>query len=332
VTPLGASNNHLFFALGGRLGYALSGEYSQSAQSFEQTRLGYFEIVLPEQAVTTTHAGFNQNASLKFSNFNAMASAEAGIRWKIGDNFSLYTGVYVDYGLLNIAPKRTEQALVMFTGMSGNNQNFAHNSILTAHAPDYYTLVGGQQLTYHRNENGYANRVNNFAAGVKIKIAFGKTKKTPPPPPPPIIEAPQEIPEEPVIVEEEVVVVEEPVTEIPQEIVRSMMNLSNTLFEFDRWNLSAAAITELETVMKWLNDNPSIHIEIEGHTDNVGAEAYNQRLSEERAKSVYDYFVANGVRSERLTFRGYGFSRPIADNATPEGRQQNRRVELKIIQ
>ena len=330
MMPLGVSNHNLFLGFGGRFAYGLMANYKQSASGIEHRVVYDFEILFPEQAADPIlYDAYEQKASLKFASFNAMASAEAGIRWKLGGNFSLYTGLYVDYGLLNIAPKRTREPLAMFT-TDQQTQKLTYNSILTAHAPDYATVEGGQRVTFHRNERGYTDKVNNFAAGVKIKIAFGKTKKTPPPP---IIEAPpppkEEIPEEPVIVEEEVVV-EEPVTEIPQEIVRSMMNLSNTLFEFDRWNLSAEAITELETVMKWLNDNPSIHIEIEGHTDNVGAEEYNQRLSEDRAKSVYDYFVANGVRSERLSFRGYGFSRPIADNATPEGRQQNRRVELRI--
>ena len=329
LMPLGESDHNLFLALGGRLGYSIWGNYEQSAQSFEQRILDFFGIISPDRVFPSQHDGFNQKASLKFANFNAMASAEAGVRWKISDKFSLYTGVFVDYGLLDIIPKRTEEALIMFAGMSGNFQNFAHNSILTAHAPDYATVVGGQQITYHRNENGYANRVNNLAAGVKIKLAFGKPKTRPVPEmEKEIIPEPEKEPEiEPEPVEE----VLDTITQIPEEIKQSMMNLSNTLFEFDRWNLSSEAIVELAKVMKWLNEHPTIHVEIEGHTDNVGSQAYNQRLSEDRARSVYEYFVAHGVKSQRLSFRGYGFSKPVADNSTAEGRQKNRRVELKII-
>ena len=334
LMPLGESNHNLFLALGGRLGYSLWGNYEQSAQSFEQRIFDFFGIISPDRVSPSLHEGFNQKASLKFANFNAMASAEAGVRWKLNDKFSLYTGVFVDYGLLNIIPKRTEEALIMFAGMSGNFQNFAHNSILSAHAPDYATNTGGQQVTFHRNENSYPhnNKVNNLATGIKIKIAFGKPKARPiPEVEPEIIPEPEEEPEVEPEVEPEPTEVLDTITEIPEEIRQSMINISNTLFEFDRWNLSSEAIVELAKVMKWLNEHPTIHVEIEGHTDNIGSQAYNQRLSEDRARSVYEYFVAHGVKSQRLSFRGYGFSKPVADNSTAEGRQKNRRVELKII-
>ena len=73
-------------------------------------------------------------------------------------------------------------------------------------------------------------------------------------------------------------------------------------------------------------------MEVSGHTDNVGGAAYNKNLSEARAKAVYDYFIANGVSADRLSYAGYGMDRPIAPNDTPEGRQQNRRVELNVIE
>jgi OOP family OmpA-OmpF porin len=68
---------------------------------------------------------------------------------------------------------------------------------------------------------------------------------------------------------------------------------------------------------------------IEGHTDSNGADAYNQRLSEQRAKAVRDYMVSMGIDPARLEAKGYGESQPVADNATPEGRAQNRRVVLR---
>jgi outer membrane protein OmpA-like peptidoglycan-associated protein len=120
------------------------------------------------------------------------------------------------------------------------------------------------------------------------------------------------------------------VKEVPQEIKQSMIKLSNTLFAFDKFNLSNEAIVELDKVVKWLTDNPKINVEIEGHTDNIGTAAYNKTLSESRSKSVHDYFVSHGVAASRLSYRGYGFDRPVATNATAEGRQENRRVELKI--
>jgi len=158
----------------------------------------------------------------------------------------------------------------------------------------------------------YVNKVNSFAVGLKIKLAFGGSKKrSAPAPVVPVREEPR-------------------VQEVPQDIKQAMITLSNTLFAFDKFNLTPAAATELDKVVKWLNENPTLNVVIEGHTDNMGAADYNQRLSEERAKSVYEYFVSHGVSASRLSYRGYGLTRPVATNATEAGRQQNRRVELII--
>ncbi|HJX95297.1 MAG TPA: OmpA family protein, partial [Candidatus Acidoferrum sp.] len=75
---------------------------------------------------------------------------------------------------------------------------------------------------------------------------------------------------------------------------------------------------------------PSLHVAIEGHTDSVGSDEYNQDLSERRAQSVRDYFVQQGIPSATIEARGFGKTAPIASNDTPEGRQRNRRVELVV--
>ena len=80
--------------------------------------------------------------------------------------------------------------------------------------------------------------------------------------------------------------------------------------------------------MKVLKNNPSLKIRIEGNTDNIGTAKYNMGLSNRRAKSVLEYLVKAGINKNRLSTVGYGFSRPIATNITPEGRALNRRVEL----
>jgi outer membrane protein OmpA-like peptidoglycan-associated protein/plastocyanin len=102
-------------------------------------------------------------------------------------------------------------------------------------------------------------------------------------------------------------------------------------FEFDKANLTANAKTILDPVAAELVARPSIDIEIQGHTDSKGSDAYNQKLSEARASSVVSYLGDKGVASERMDATGYGESMPIADNATDEGREQNRRVELKVV-
>jgi len=108
--------------------------------------------------------------------------------------------------------------------------------------------------------------------------------------------------------------------------------LNNIFFDFNRATLQQSSYPELNNVLKLMNEYPTLVIEISGHTDNVGSAAVNQRLSENRAKAVVDYLVAQGISATRLKYAGYGFTQPIADNRTDEGRAINRRVEFKILE
>lgn len=92
--------------------------------------------------------------------------------------------------------------------------------------------------------------------------------------------------------------------------------------------LSFPVLDEVVTIMK---KNPGLKVEIQGHTDNRGAEEYNQTLSENRARAVMEYLMQKGIEQGRLSYIGYGFAKPAASNLTAEGRAQNRRVELKPI-
>jgi OmpA-OmpF porin, OOP family len=89
-------------------------------------------------------------------------------------------------------------------------------------------------------------------------------------------------------------------------------------------------LATLDQALPILQENRTAAFEISGHTDNVGAEDNNRALSENRAKAVMDYLVAKGVAANRLTSKGYGSSRSIADNATAEGRSRNRRIEFLV--
>ena len=86
-----------------------------------------------------------------------------------------------------------------------------------------------------------------------------------------------------------------------------------------------------DTLVELLEKNPALKIELGGHTDNVGRPEDNQRLSEQRAKAVYDYIVGKGVAANRLTYKGYGETQPVATNDTEEGRGENRRTEIKVL-
>ncbi len=113
--------------------------------------------------------------------------------------------------------------------------------------------------------------------------------------------------------------------------VGSTMVLKNIFFETNKYNLKPESHTELDKLIDLMRNNPSIKIEISGHTDTQGTPQYNQTLSEERAKAVNDYLVQNGIDQVRLTYKGYGETKPITTNDTEEGRAQNRRTEITII-
>jgi outer membrane protein OmpA-like peptidoglycan-associated protein len=107
--------------------------------------------------------------------------------------------------------------------------------------------------------------------------------------------------------------------------------LKNIYFETGKAVLTKESNTELDKVVSFMKDNPDIKVEISGHTDNVGTQLSNQKLSEARAKSVVTYLVAHGIPQEKLVYKGYGFAQPIAPNTTAAGKKLNRRVEFKIL-
>jgi OOP family OmpA-OmpF porin len=101
-------------------------------------------------------------------------------------------------------------------------------------------------------------------------------------------------------------------------------------FAFDSSKIEPEFEPVLDVAVQELRDNPTVNIEVAGHTDATGADDYNQGLSERRANSVVDYLVSKGIDRSRLSAAGYGESQPVADNSTRDGRAQNRRVELNV--
>jgi outer membrane protein OmpA-like peptidoglycan-associated protein/tetratricopeptide (TPR) repeat protein len=107
--------------------------------------------------------------------------------------------------------------------------------------------------------------------------------------------------------------------------------LKNIFFDVNKFDLKSESTVELDKLVQLLKENPTLKIEISGHTDNVGKPADNLTLSNNRAKSVVDYLIRNGISNSRLSARGYGETKPVADNKTDEGRAVNRRTEMKVI-
>lgn len=113
--------------------------------------------------------------------------------------------------------------------------------------------------------------------------------------------------------------------------VKRKMVLRGVNFDFDKSNIRSDARPILDAAIATLKDDPSVRVAVEGYTDSIGTEAYNQGLSQRRAQSVVDYLVAGGIARDRLQPVGMGESNPVASNDTEDGRAQNRRVELRVL-
>ena len=113
--------------------------------------------------------------------------------------------------------------------------------------------------------------------------------------------------------------------------IRSTVELRGVNFASSSDRLLSGAEQVLDDAIEWLNKNPHLVVEVAGHTDSDGAAPANLGLSERRAYTVRDYLISGGISPARLTARGYGESEPIADNGTTEGKAENRRVELRIL-
>jgi outer membrane protein OmpA-like peptidoglycan-associated protein len=109
-----------------------------------------------------------------------------------------------------------------------------------------------------------------------------------------------------------------------------IVNMSDVLFDTAKFSLRPGAREKLAKVAGIISGHPGLRLEVEGHTDNVGGDEYNQQLSEHRGTSVRDYLTQNGIPEASVTTKGFGKTQPVASNATSAGRQQNRRVELVV--
>src|SRR5689334_14418098 len=130
-------------------------------------------------------------------------------------------------------------------------------------------------------------------------ICEEKVAEAPPPPPPP-----------------------------PAPVHKKVELQADTYFDFNKATLKPAGKEKIDDVVREMKANPSVKALVEGHTDSIGSEAYNQKLSERRANAVADYMEAQGIDSSRISTKGWGKTKPIASNKTKEGRAQNRRVEI----
>jgi outer membrane protein OmpA-like peptidoglycan-associated protein len=109
-----------------------------------------------------------------------------------------------------------------------------------------------------------------------------------------------------------------------------IVNMSDVLFDTGKFTLRPAAREKLAKIAGIVSGHPGLKLDVEGHTDSVGSDDYNQQLSEHRGEAVRDYLTQQGMAAASVTTKGFGKTQPVASNDTPQGRQQNRRVELVI--
>ena len=367
MAPMGRGNNHFYAAVGAKLGINALGKFSGGGKNQDYSwwpEIAHFggegTFTFAESVVERVtfygddEVDFTNEGNFAFRRLNAFVSAEVGFRWRLAQNVGLYTGLYVDYGCIGV--NKTLNKGVYGIDIDPSEPDLDHHAancfnpiINSQQAPDVtWYLEDEQQVAKYKMEKPKAavTPAHPIAFGLKMKLAFGKVMPTPPPAPP-VLPKPDTVTKivyvrdtvtNTKVVRDTVtntVVVRDTITiikEIPVEIQQTMRDLSNTLFEFNKFNLGEKARGYLDEIVDWLVSNPKVNVEIGGHTDGIGSQEYNQKLSEQRAKTVYNYFVEHGVNKDRLSYKGYGKLEPIADNSTDAGRQQNRRVELKIIQ
>jgi outer membrane protein OmpA-like peptidoglycan-associated protein len=113
--------------------------------------------------------------------------------------------------------------------------------------------------------------------------------------------------------------------------VGQKVKMNNIFFETGKSTLKPNSFEELNKIANFLTDNNAVKIQIEGHTDNVGKPDANLKLSKWRARAVQQYLKNKGISEERVKFDGFGATKPVAKNNTPQGRSQNRRVEFNIL-
>ncbi|MGN6351853.1 MAG: OmpA family protein, partial [Parafilimonas sp.] len=112
--------------------------------------------------------------------------------------------------------------------------------------------------------------------------------------------------------------------------LNATVRLKNIQFNSKSYTLEPVSMIELNKLVQLMNDNPSIKIQINGYTDDVGSDADNLLLSQNRSKAVVDYLISKSIDAKRLTSKGFGETKPVADNSTEEGRALNRRTEFIV--
>ena len=326
-----------FAAAGAKFGIPLSGKYKTTSTL---TNEGWYEY---EQSLYDTQefVGFGKFAGKKISSdFDlktaVLVSVEAGIKWRLKEHWFLYTGAYFDYGLNNIL--KTPVVLPSTVEYNAANPaDFKMNSIL--------------QSQYTQNSAlNFTEKINPLAAGLKVRLAFGKNCKkecpqdtTPPYDYIPEEKAPEVVEEVPEPIEETPETVEEtpePVEEVTPEVPAKDdgLNEAKKLIEkpidnyiLNQTNVEAYQQQRLEEKIVLLLKYPDLRFYIQGHTCDLGTKEVNERVGLGRAVKVKAYLISKGINENRiLGISSKRDTEPVVPNNSEDNRRKNRRVTLMI--
>ena len=339
--------NKFYVAGGAKVGFPImKSEYSSKgnfmAKGFERDQQGG-NI---GSAYTMEKYGFGERkANLSDGetelDMNVMLSVETGMKWRLSDNVSLYTGVYFDYGLLDIRKGKDDLDLFQY---NTNSQTSLFSS---------YTYNNALNAVYTKNANGkreaLTDKVNTMSVGLKVQLGFNlgskidrKVKKS-------------------ILVEKEKGLTAQEVDHIvsrnAKDIIDAQHNEFNDIkailnrffekekkevekgyrlqtifgFELDKTALLPEMISVLNENLKVMQENPSLNVKLTGNTDDIGSSPYNYDLGRKRSNVVKDWLVSKGIDESRLVIASEGDKNPAIPNIDEANRKYNRRVEFIVI-
>ncbi|GHU94086.1 hypothetical protein FACS1894156_1860 [Bacteroidia bacterium] len=334
-TPIDKQKD-FYAALGGRVGLPLSGHYRSTAG--EITTSGYFPsdqstLEGPEfRGFGTQSFVKKDNSDLKFST-SYLASAELGIKWHLKQNWLLYTGLYVDYGINNISPKGTE-SMVTYNAENVNNPQFNPNSNFPANYYNSNSVLASTHTTLDESKTvDMTKKVIPFATGVKVTLAFGKGN--------PKKQAPAKAPAKTDTAKRRVDKFgEEPQLDLlpsyqPRSYQTSPKRKGALLGTVDNYPLKSTTLTQaqktqLKKTVEYLKNYTNVTVVCIGHAGDLGSEEANDKLALSRATAVRNYLIGQGIVRTRVTVKSFGQLQPRVPNTTDANRKLNRRVEIKV--
>jgi len=329
---------HRFYgALGAKIGIPLTADYKSSVGKI--TTSGYYEFENHEYAgddfefmgfgTFSDEVGGKGDLKLKLA---YLASAELGMKWNLSKNTALYTGLYADYGLNDIAKR--ESGIAVYN--AGNPQDIGFNSVLSSQ----YKKPNG------KTEN-FTDKVSPLAVGIKVKLAFGKginqekkvkddddkkkgkkkdtsvEKKDSTD----LKNAALQQTEEELKAEREAYLKD--AAERRKKYKQAVGDVNN--YGFSVVTLNAVQKKTLNSYIEQMKKEPDITVNITGHTCNIGSDKVNMQIGLERADVAKDYMVEEGISPRRIKTFTMGKSKPLVPNTSDANRKKNRRLEIQVV-